>query len=436
MALTAAEQLSQQQLEAALAALLLYADTLQHPVLRSFHQLLTTLQTSERPTDILQAQGRWFRALADHDNPQHPRFHPTNPWKDAVLGATLTDTNPFSQKVQRQPLSTLPAAITQAAQQDLATLQTLYDLPQHVPMGWVQQATQSPKTPPEFSTPTPEQQSLQPPEDWQQLSFFADYYRHQGTGLFGRHRALRWVHGELQGITTPDPIPLNQLVGYDHPKQVLLQNTERLLNDQPALNVLLYGSRGAGKSSLIKALLNTYGDRGLRLIEVSKAHLINLPNIVETLRPVPQKFILFVDDLSFEEDDEAFKSLKVVLEGSVTARPQNIVVYATSNRRHLIREFHDDRPPLKDSGEVHQWDTVQEKLSFSDRFGLTLTFEPATQDTFLTIVRHLATQANLTLPVEELEFQARRWATRHNGQSGRTARQFIDWLQGEAGPSK
>lgn len=447
MALTAAEQQSLQQLDESLAALLLYSQTLQHPVLQRFCQLLATLQTANRPAEILQAQGRWFHALAEqavgsvgtlgHTPGLSNTNAPTDPWKDAVLQATLTDTNPFSQQVQHQPLSTLPTALTQAAQQDLAILQKLHDLPLQTPIKWVQQATQYPHTPPEFTTsateqPKTEQSEIQPPEDWQQLSFFADYYRHQGTGIFGRYRALRWVQGKLQGIATPDPVTLSQLVGYDHPKQLLLQNTERLLNHQPALNVLLYGSRGAGKSSLVKALLNAYGDRGLRLVEVTKAHLIDLPNIVETLRPVPQKFILFVDDLSFEEDDEAFKSLKVVLEGSVTARPQNIVVYATSNRRHLIREFHGDRPQLKDSGEVHQWDTVQEKLSFSDRFGLTLTFEPATQDTFLTIVRHLAAQEQRTDSIEELEFQARRWATRHNGQSGRTARQFIDWLRGEA----
>ena len=144
-----------------------------------------------------------------------------------------------------------------------------------------------------------------------------------------------------------------------------------------------------------------------------------------------QKFIIFVDDLSFEEDDDAFKALKVVLEGSVTAKAQNVIVYATSNRRHLIREFFEDRPRPSDQDEVHAWDTMQEKLSFSDRFGLTLTFEPANQDTYLSIVHHLAQLNQIPLPKEELEFRAKQWATRHNGRSGRSARQFIDFLQGE-----
>jgi uncharacterized protein len=222
-------------------------------------------------------------------------------------------------------------------------------------------------------------------------------------------------------------------VGYEIPKAALLKNTEALLVGYPALNVLLYGSRGTGKSSLVKSLVHEYGDRGLRLIELGKAHLQNLPVIVEQLRPVPHPFIIFVDDLSFEEDDEAFKALKVVLEGSLTARSPNVVVYATSNRRHLVREFYGDRPRPKDADEIHHWDTLQEKLSFSDRFGLTLTFEPADQATYLEIVRHLVKEGAMEIGEEDLEFRALQWATRQNGRSGRTARQFVDFLRADLG---
>jgi predicted AAA+ superfamily ATPase len=181
----------------------------------------------------------------------------------------------------------------------------------------------------------------------------------------------------------------------------------------------------------VKALLQRYRDRNLRLIEVGKSELQDLPTIVEQLRDLPQKFVIFVDDLSFEEDDDAYKVLKVVLEGNITARPQNVVVYATSNRRHLIREFFGDRPRPKDADEVHHWDTMQEKLSFSDRFGLTLTFEPADQPTYLKMIHHLAQVEEILLSSEELEFRALQWATRHNGRSGRTARQFIDFLKAD-----
>jgi len=213
----------------------------------------------------------------------------------------------------------------------------------------------------------------------------------------------------------------------------LLKNTAFLLKGYPALHVLLYGSRASVKSSLVKGLLHRYGDEGLRLIEVAKADLTALPAIVEQLRTLPQKFIIFVDDLSFEEDEDAYKALKVVLEGNLTARSQNVVVYATSNRRHLIREFFGDRPRPSDGDEVHAWDTVQEKLSFSDRFGLTLTFEPADQKTYLQIIHHLAKQAGIQLDSEALEYQALQWATRHNGRSGRSAQQFIDFLTADLG---
>ena len=216
----------------------------------------------------------------------------------------------------------------------------------------------------------------------------------------------------------------------------MLKNTEFLLAGYRALHVLLYGSRGSGKSSLVKGLLHEYSNSKLRLIEVAKSDLRELPAIVEQLRSVPQKFIIFVDDLSFEADDDAFKALKVVLEGNLTARPQNMVVYATSNRRHLIREFFGDRPRPSANEEVHAWDTLQEKLSFSDRFGLTLTFEPADQPTYLKIVSKLCQQADISLSQEDLEYRALQWATRHNGRSGRTARQFIDFLRAELAVSR
>jgi uncharacterized protein len=168
--------------------------------------------------------------------------------------------------------------------------------------------------------------------------------------------------------------------------------------------------------------------------------MIDLPLILDRLTDLPQKFIIFIDDLSFEADDEAFKALKVVLEGSITAKPDNVVVYATSNRRHLVREYFGDRPRPQDADDIHMWDTTQEKLSFSDRFGITLTFEPADQAKYLEIVHHLASSAKLPNSIHsaiatdrrELEAHALQWATRHNGRSGRTARQFIDYLCGKS----
>ena len=422
------------------ASLLLYTSVLETPIGAAFLKLLYELhrQDSNR-LDCIHAYGQWFQALADGGLS----------WHDHLLMRLLTTDNPFTRYAQHCAVDELPIALTTAARQDLTILCQLSQCTSQQVSQWVQTIASLPEPPVawEMNTrPLPSSSltisdrvrsltiwhTLSQQQDWgRYLEELAHYHHHYGTGTVAQYWAMRWQQGEFVGIAHPDSIRLNELAAYDIPRKALIQNTEALLEGYRALNVLLYGSRGSGKSSLVKALLNEYGDRGLRLIEVAKQAFQELPSIVDQLRDLPQKFIIFVDDLSFEEDDDAFKALKVVLEGSVTARPQNVVVYATSNRRHLIREFHDDRPRPRDADEIHTWDTVQEKLSFSDRFGLTLTFEPADQPTYLAIIHHLAQHDGIQLPADDLDYRALQWATRHNGRSGRTARQFIDALKAE-----
>jgi uncharacterized protein len=419
-----------QYLQRQAASLLLYQSVLQGEVGMAFLELLQAIRyTDADARGCLQAYGSYFHALAARNQN----------WEDYLITQLLFSKNPFTRFAQVREFEDLPPALVAAVQHDLQVLQSLYECSSASLSEWIQGVAHTPISPVVWykeqelvGVETKFATYLQELDNWgDAVEELAAYYRQYGSGLFAEYRALRWQAGQLIGIRYSDPVKLSALVGYESQKDALLKNTEFLLSGEMALHVLLYGSRGSGKSSLVKSLLNEYGNGSLRLLEVAKSDLKDLPDIVEHLRDVSQKFIIFVDDLSFEEDDDAFKALKVVLEGNLTARPQNVVVYATSNRRHLIREFFVDRPAPKDNEEIHAWDTMQEKLSFSDRFGLTLTFEPANQKTYLKIVQHLAAQAQINITQEDLEFQALQWATRHNGRSGRTARQFVDFLKAD-----
>jgi len=419
-----------QYLQRQAASLLLYQSVLQGEVGMAFLELLQAIRyTDSDARGCLQAYGSYFHALAAKNQN----------WEDYLITQLLFSKNPFTKLAEVQEFQDLPPALVAAVQHDLQILQSLYECSSASLSEWIQSVAHMPISPVVWykeqelvGVETKFATYLQELDNWgDAVEELAAYYRQCGSGLFAEYRALRWQAGQFIGIRHSDPVKLSTLVGYESQKDALLKNTEFLLSGEMALHVLLYGSRGSGKSSLVKSLLNEYSNHSLRLLEVTKSDLKDLPEIVEHLRGVSQKFIIFVDDLSFEEDDDAFKALKVVLEGNLTARPQNVVVYATSNRRHLIREFFVDRPTPKDNEEIHAWDTMQEKLSFSDRFGLTLTFEPADQKTFLKIVKHLVAQAEINITQEDLEYQALQWATRHNGRSGRTARQFVDFLKAD-----
>ena len=417
-----------------IASLLLYRSVLTGKVGLSYVKLLETLNcySSDKvsndkshrvtTTECLQAYSNWFSALAE-----------TNlSWQDYLVRELLYDSNPFSLQVQTTELNNLPGSTVAAAKHDLKILQGIYSFTPDKIADWVASTFQTKTDLVAWAMPSSLPSFLHQAQQWQEtLHQLAQHYRQQGTGIFARYSAFRWHNGALVGINQPDPITLDDIAGYESQKDILVKNTRVLLAGYRGLHTLLYGSRGTGKSSLVKALRTQYCSEGLRIIEVGKSELNNLPTIVQQLQQVPQKFIIFVDDLSFEEDDDAFKALKVVLEGNLTATVNNVVVYATTNRRHLIREYFSDRPRPSDSDEIHNWDTVQEKLSFSDRFGLTITFEPASQDTYLEIVNHLAKREGISIPQEELEFRAKQWATRGNGRSGRTAKQFVSYLQGE-----
>ncbi len=261
----------------------------------------------------------------------------------------------------------------------------------------------------------------------QAFQILQETYQQHGVGELAHYLAFRYLEGELVGIKHPPKNDFVVLLELERQIKLLSDNTEAFLKGRPALHTLLYGERGSGKSTAVRSLLTLYADEGLRLIEIAPARLKGLSEVVEYLRHRPHQYILFVDDLNFEADDKSYQPLKSLLEGSLIEPASNILLYATSNRRHLVKEQHSDRPdPLDD--DVHAWDTFNERLALSDRFGLTITFPTTNQKRYLAIVRGLAAQEKLVF--EDLDQKALRFAEWGNGYTGRTARQFINYLHG------
>ncbi len=243
-----------------------------------------------------------------------------------------------------------------------------------------------------------------------------------GYGIYAKYYMFIVKESNIVPVKYPDEIKLSQLIGYSRQRKLIIDNTLALINGKPASNVLLTGDAGTGKSSSVKAIANEYRDRGLRIIEIRKDQLRDIPVIIDNLSKNPLKFILFIDDLSFASDDDSFGALKAILEGSVSARADNIVIYATSNRRHLVKESFSDR----DGDDMHRNDTVQELISLSERFGLKIAFSRPNKEEYLEIVRGLAEQNRLDMPADELEKEAERFAVGRSGRSARAAKQFID----------
>jgi uncharacterized protein len=250
---------------------------------------------------------------------------------------------------------------------------------------------------------------------------------------FEKYIAFRWRKrgdkGFIQPIKCPHSITLAALLNIDEQKQRLDRNTQQFISGFPANNVLLTGARGTGKSSLVKALLNQYADQGLRLIEVSKLELIDLPDIVECIDQRPERFILYCDDLSFETDEPGYKTLKAILDGSIVTTSDNMLVYATSNRRHLMPEFiHENLETRHIDGEIHPGESTEEKISLSERFGLWLSFYPFDQTQYLSIVQYWLTHYGIYKMSGSAQQEALRWALARGSRSGRVAWQFArDW---------
>ena len=268
-----------------------------------------------------------------------------------------------------------------------------------------------------------------------------EFYRDYGVGMFGLNKAFR-IQDRTDSklvflpINNMDKVMLSDLVGYEIQKKKLVDNTRAFVEGKKANNVLLFGDSGTGKSTSIKAIVNEFYGQGLRMIEIYKHQFKDLSNVIAAVKNRNYKFIIYMDDLSFEEFEIEYKFLKAVIEGGVETKPDNIRIYATSNRRHLIRETWSDRNDVQQDEGMHRSDTMQEKLSLVNRFGVTINYSKPSQKEYFDIVVHLAAKAGIKMSEDELKAEANKWELSHGGISGRTAQQFIYYLQGKEDDEK
>jgi predicted AAA+ superfamily ATPase len=386
----------------------------------------------------------------------------------AVAFLTLTDDNVFTHRAEAQEWDSLSPLLAALAKNDIACLERIaqFDI---TSLGFYI-AEQFHQAGLDYLAATIEAEarsllaakSLQniSEEVWNFLSIlhenhdwvaalpeFAAYLRIHGAGELGRYHSFRWAGTNfLKPVRNPDTVRVADFTGYEDQRQVVNANTLRFLEGKPANNLLLYGDRGTGKSATVKAVCNEYARQGLRLLEVAKRDLLELPTILNILASRSLRFIIFIDDLSFESVDDSFTTLKMLLEGGIETKSSNVVVYATSNRRHLVKERLTDRPSTAAAadamitGDMRAFDSMQEQFSLADRFGLTVVFTTPNQDEFLRIAEYIAVQRGILKAsgtseetLKRFRENALRWERWFNGRSPRTAVQFVDWFTGGDG---
>lgn len=380
-----------------LCALVLFRALLEDDAVSAFLQVKSKKEAGE--TAAAARAGAFVAAL----------YRKSDNLSDYIVNLVLEDENAY---IRRAAEETLTENYVQALQNELQVLQDFCDLTAAEFYAFTQ-----------LSFPLPAWQNTA-------VDLCAVYTERvkniakSGYGMFAKYHMFSLKDGNMVPVRHPDPQRLADFSGYELERSRIIANTKALLQGNPCNNVLLYGDAGAGKSSTVKAIVNEYKDEGLRLIEVKKNELFYLPDIMDSLAKNPLKFIIFIDDLSFAADDSDFGALKAILEGSVSGRSRNIAIYATSNRRHLVKERLSDR----DGDDLHLQDTIQELTSLSARFGLKVTFSKPDKKLYESIVRDLAKQHGIDMPEEELFVKAEAHALRNGGRSPRTAKQFIEYL--------
>ncbi len=402
--------------EAALmmSSLSIYSGIRERSVIRAYYELLCSI---DKPVfEFARAWGEFFSLLCEREC--------TEDFARYMTETALFDENAFSRAAAAGKEKQMPSKTINAIRRDLSVIRRasllspdriLADYTHRDELGTVANNL------PRWETGQPVTEFLHEDEIIDTLS---DFYKRNGCGMFARYRAFIWRNKRIEPVQFPDPIKISSLKTYDLQRGLVVDNTLAFLKGMQSNNCLLYGDRGTGKSSTVKAILNEYYKDGLRMVEMPKDRLSEFPLLAERIAQIPLKFIIFIDDLSFPTEDKSYAQLKAVLEGGLAVRPENALIYATSNRRHIVKESFAERQ----GDDIHFNDTVQETLSLSDRFGLAVGFTKPDKEQYLEIVFSLARDQKLNMSIEELTAEAEKFAISRGGRSPRCAIQCLNYL--------
>lgn len=397
-----------------LSSLSVFRGIMKRSVVKAYYKLLLSLDSE--PDEFLNAYGDFYSLISERGFSSRLAY--------AMTEAALFDENCFTRAAAAGKYDTLPDNVLKAVKRDCEAILAASSLTseevlkayKHYGEIW------------EIADSLPRWETGECAPSFKMfdgsLKNVAQYYKENGCGIFARYKAFIWRDGDIQPVLHPDRIDMDSFTGYEIQRDMVVNNTKSFIEGKSSNNCLLYGDKGTGKSSTVKAIANEFRKDGLRIVEIPKERLIDFPILVDKIAALPMKFIIFIDDLSFQKQDQSYTTLKAVLEGGLAARPDNALIYATSNRRHIVKESFSDRT----DDDVNTRDNMQESLSLSDRFGLAVCYSIPGKKEFVDIVCALARQKGINMSDEELEKGAERFALSRGGRSPRCAKQYVESL--------
>ena len=399
-----------------LSSLSIFRGIMQRSVPGAFYRLLCSLD--EKPQDFLNVYGEFYSLIAERGCSGRLAY--------AMTEAALFDENCFTRAAAGGTQDSLPDGVLKAVKRDCEAILAAANLSADDVLSSYAYYDDIK----EIAAGLPRWECGECAESFKMfdgsLQNVARWYRENGCGMFARYKAFVWRDGDIQPVTHHDKITLDDFTGYERQREKVVANTEAFIAGKSCNNCLLYGDMGTGKSSTVKAIANRFRKDGLRIVEIPKERLIDFPLLAQKIATLPMKFIIYIDDLSFQSQDQSYTTLKAVLEGGLSAKPDNALIYATSNRRHIVKEKLSDRAFEVD--DINTRDNMQETLSLSDRFGLTVCYTAPNKEEFISIVCALARERGVTLSQDELAAGAERFALQRGGRSPRCAKQYVESL--------